>query len=220
MIVLDHPTAAAPLDVSSLIKRQKLSASDRTTLRSTCERIARSLDLIESSRPNAAGHYSRLQAAADVAEREAMSDPTPATVERLHLAVTRVSQATVTFDRINVALNAAIRREIDGLAGLANRLLDSTAAVLETEGQKRLREIAQADSTFGEAGDGAEFQRRLDATRVNLSDERQAVNAAGAALSWLCRHGFSADPFRDAAEFLGADAEPEDIDRELQADLH
>jgi hypothetical protein len=219
MQVLDH-APAAPLDVSSLIKRQKLSAADKTTLASACQRIARSLDLIESSRPNAAGHYSRLQAAADVAEREVMDDPTVANVERLHVAVTRVTQATVSFDRINVALNAAIRREIDGLAPLANRLLDSTAAALETEGKKRLAEIAQADATFGEAGDSTEFSRRLGATRVNLSDERQAVNAAGAALSWLCRHGFTADPFRDAAEFLGADAEPEDIDRELQADLH
>jgi hypothetical protein len=68
MIVFENHAPAAPLDVSSLIKRQKLSASDRTALRSTCERIARSLDLIESNRPNAAGHYSRLQAAADAAE--------------------------------------------------------------------------------------------------------------------------------------------------------
>jgi hypothetical protein len=220
MQVLDHPTAAAPLDVTSLIRRQKLSAADKTALTSTCRRIAKSLDLIESSRPSKTGFYSRLQAAADVAEREVMDDPSPANVERLHLAVTRASQATTSFDRINVALNVAIRREIDGLAPLANRLLDSTAAALETEGKKRLAEIAQADATFGEAGDSTEFQRRLDATRANLSDERQAVNAAGAALSWLCRHGFTADPFRDAAEFLGADAEPEDIDRELQADLH
>jgi hypothetical protein len=220
MIVLDHPTAAAPLDVSSLIKRQKLSASDRTALRSTCERIARSLDLIEASRPSKTGFYSRLQGAADAAEREAMSDPTPESVERLHVAVTRVTQATTSFDRINIALNAAIRREIDGLAGLANKVLDATAKALDDEGQKRLREIAQADATFGEAGDSTEFQRRLTATRANLADERQAVNAAGAALSWLCRHGFTADPFRDAAAFLGIGAESEDIDRELAADMH
>ena len=220
MQVLDHPTAAAPLDLSTLIRRQKLSAGDKAALTSTCRRIAKSLDLIESSRPNAAGHYSRLQAAADVAEREAMSDPTPATVERLHLAVTRVSQATTSFDRINVALNVAIRREIDSLAPLANRLLDSTAAVLETEGQKRLREITQSDAIFGEAGDGAEFSRRLDATRTNLADERQAVNQAGGALAWLVRFEFTADPFRDPTVFLATDAEPEDIDREIQADLH
>jgi hypothetical protein len=220
MIVLDHPTAAAPLDVSSLIKRQKLSASDRTALRSTCERIARSLDLIEASRPSKTGFYSRLQAAADVAEREVMDDPTPANVERLHVAVTRVSQAAVSFPRINPALNAAIRREIDGLAPLANRLLDSTAKALADEGSKRLREITQADSVFGEAGDSAEFQRRLDSTRVSLSDERSAVNQGGAALDWLCRHGFTENPFRDPAAFLGTDAEPLDLDRELQADLH
>jgi hypothetical protein len=220
MQVLDHPTAAAPLDVTSLIRRQKLSASDRTALRSTCERIARSLDLIEASRPSKTGFYSRLQGAADAAEREAMSDPTPESVERLHVAVTRVTQATTSFDRINIALNAAIRREIDGLAGLANKVLDATAKALDDEGQKRLREIAQADATFGEAGDLTEFSRRLAATKTNLSDERQAVNAAGAALSWLCRHGFTADPFRDAAAFLVDDAESEDIDRELQADLH
>jgi hypothetical protein len=220
MIVLDHPTAAAPLDVSSLIKRQKLSASDRTALRSTCERIARSLDLIEASRPSKTGFYSRLQAAADVAEREVMDDPTPANVERLHVAVTRVSQAAVSFPRINPALNAAIRREIDGLAPLANRLLDSTAKALADEGSKRLREITQADSVFGEAGDSAEFQRRLDSTRVSLSDERSAVNQGGAALDWLCRHGFTENPFRDAAAFLVDDAEPLDLDRELQADLH
>ena len=220
MQVLDHPTAAAPLDLSTLIRRQKLSAGDKAALTSTCRRIAKSLDLIESSRPNAAGHYSRLQAAADVAEREAMSDPTPATVERLHLAVTRVSQATTSFDRINTALNAAIRREIDGLAPLANRLLDATATALETEGKKRLAEITQADATFGEAGDSTEFQRRLDSTRVSLSDERSAVNQGGAALDWLCRHGFTENPFRDAAAFLVDDAEPLDLDRELQADLH
>jgi hypothetical protein len=220
MQVLDHPTTAAPLDLTTLIRRQKLSGSDRTALRSTCERIARSLDLIESSRPNAAGHYSRLQAAADVAEREAMDDPTPENVERLHLAVVRASQATTTFDRINVALNVAIRREIDGLAGLANKVLDATATALETEGQKRIREIAQADATFGEAGDSTEFQRRLTATRTNLADERSAVNQGGAALDWLCRHGFTENPFRDAAAFLGTDAEPLDLDRELQADLH
>jgi hypothetical protein len=219
MQVLDH-APAAPLDVSSLIRRQKLSGADKTALTSACRRIAKSLDLIESSRPNAAGHYSRLQAAADVAEREAAGNPTVANVERLHLAVVRVSQAAVSFPRINPALNAAIRREIDGLAPLANRLLDSTAAALETEGKKRLAEIAQADSTFGEAGDSTEFSRRLDATRVNLSDERQAVNQAGAALAWLCRFEFSADPFRETSAFLGTDAESEDIDRELQADLH
>jgi hypothetical protein len=219
MQVLDH-APAAPLDVTSLIRRQKLSAADRATLTSTCQRIARSLDLIEASRPSKTGFYSRLQAAADVAEREAMDDPTVANVERLHLAVTRASQATVTFDRINVALNAAIRREIDSLAPLANRLLDSTAAVLETEGKKRLAEIVHTDSVFGEAGDSAEFSRRLDATRANLSDERQAVNAAGAALAWLCRFELSGDPFRDPTVFLGTDAESEDVDRELQADLH
>jgi hypothetical protein len=220
MQVLDHPTTAAPLDVTSLIKRQKLSASDKTALTSTCRRIAKSLDLIEASRPSMTGFYSRLQAAADVAEREVMDDPSPESVERLHVAVVRVSQAAVSFPRINPALNAAIRREIDGLAPLANKVLDATATVLETEGKKRLAEITQADSTFGEAGDGAEFQRRLDATRANLSDERQAVNQAGAALAWLCRFEFSADPFRDPTAFLGTDAESEDIDRELQADLH
>jgi hypothetical protein len=220
MIVLENNAPAAPLDLSTLIKRQKLSAADRTALTSTCRRIAKSLDLIEANRPSKTNFYSRLQAAADVAEREAAGNPTPESVERLHLAVVRASQATTTFDRINVALNAAIRREIDGLAGLANRLLDSTAKALDDEGSKRLREIAQADATFGEAGDSAEFQRRLDSTRVNLSDERQAVNAAGAALNWLCRHGFVADPFRDPSAFLGIDAESEDIDRELAADLH
>jgi hypothetical protein len=220
MIVLENHAPAAPLDLSTLIKRQKLSAADRTALRSTCQRIAKSLDLIEASRPSKTGFYSRLQAAADVAEREVMDDPTPANVERLHVAVVRASQATTTFDRINVALNAAIRREIDGLAGLANKVLDATAKALDDEGQKRLREIAQADSTFGEAGDGAEFSRRLDATRVNLSDERREVNQAGAALNWLCRHGFSGDPFRDAAAFLVDDAEPLDLDRELAADMH
>jgi hypothetical protein len=149
-----------------------------------------------------------------------MDDPTPANVERLHVAVTRVSQAAVSFPRINPALNAAIRREIDGLAPLANRLLDSTAKALADEGSKRLREITQADSVFGEAGDSAEFQRRLDSTRVSLSDERSAVNQGGAALDWLCRHGFTENPFRDAAAFLVDDAEPLDLDRELQADLH
>jgi hypothetical protein len=220
MIVLENHAPAAPLDLSTLIKRQKLSAADRTALRSTCQRIAKSLDLIEASRPSKTGFYSRLQAAADVAEREVMDDPTPANVERLHVAVTRVSQAAVSFPRINPALNAAIRREIDGLAPLANRLLDSTAKALADEGSKRLREITQADSVFGEAGDSAEFQRRLDSTRVSLSDERSAVNQGGAALDWLCRHGFTENPFRDAAAFLVDDAEPLDLDRELQADLH
>jgi hypothetical protein len=220
MQVLDHPTTAAPLDVSNLIRRQRLSGSDKTALRSTCERIAKSLDLIEASRPSKTGFYSRLQAAADVAEREVMDDPTPATVERLHLAVTRVSQATTSFDRINPALNAAIRREIDSLAGLANRLLDSTAKALDDEGSKRMKEIVQSDAVFGEAGDGAEFSRRLDATRTNLADERHAVNQAGAALAWLVRFEFTADPFRDPTVFLATDAEPEDIDREIQADLH
>jgi hypothetical protein len=219
MQVLDHPTAA-PLDLSTLIRRQKLSASDRAAIRSTCERIARSLDLIESNRPNAAGHYSRLQGAADVAEREAMDDPTLANVERLHLAVTRVSQATTSFDRINVALNVAIRREIDGLAGLANRLLDSTGKALDDEGQKRMKEIVQSDAIFGEGGDSTEFSRRLAATRTNLADERSAVNQGGAALAWLVRFEFTADPFRDPSAFLGTDAEPEDIDRELAADMH
>jgi hypothetical protein len=220
MQVLDHPTAAAPLNVSSLIRRQRLSGSDKTTLTSTCQRIAKSLDLIESSRPNAAGHYGRLQAAADVAEREAAGNPTPESVERLHLAVVRASQATTTFDRINVALNVAIRREIDSLAPLANRLLDSTGKSLDDEGQKRMKEIVQSDAIFGEGGDSTEFQRRLDATRASLADERQAVNRAGAALAWLVRFEFSADPFRDPSEFLGADAEPEDIDREMAADMH
>jgi hypothetical protein len=220
MIVLENNAPAAPLDLSTLIKRQKLSAADRTALTSTCRRIAKSLDLIEANRPSKTGFYSRLQAAADVAEREVMDDPTPANVERLHVAVTRVSQAAVSFPRINPALNAAIRREIDGLAPLANRLLDSTAKALADEGSKRLREITQADSVFGEAGDSAEFQRRLDSTRVSLSDERSAVNQGGAALDWLCRHGFTENPFRDAAAFLVDDAEPLDLDRELQADLH
>ena len=226
MIVLDYPTAVAPLDVTSLIRRQKLSGSDKTTLRATCERIARSLDLIEASRPSKTGFYSRLQAAADLAEREAIDDPTPANVEKLHLAVVRASQATVSFDRINPALNAAIRREIDSLAGLANRLLDSTAKSLDDEGVKRLREITQADAVFGEGGDGTEFSRRLDATRANLSDERTQVNTAGAALAWLCRHAFTADPFRDPGAFLVSDPEAElasdvlDLDRELAADFH
>jgi hypothetical protein len=219
MQVLDH-TPAAPLDVSNLIRRQKLSAGDRTALRATCERIARSLDLIESNRPNAAGHYSRLQGAADAAEAQAAADPSPENVEKLRLAVLLADQAPTPFARINTALNVAIRREIDGLAPLANKILDSTAAALETEGKKRLAEITQADATFGEAGDSTEFQRRLAATRVSLSDERQAVNQAGAALSWLCRHGFSADPFRDPAAFLGTDAEPLDLDREMAADMH
>jgi hypothetical protein len=219
MIVLDH-APAAPLDVTSLIRRQRLSGSDKTTLTSTCQRIARSLDLIESNRPSKTNFYSRLQAAADVAEREAAGNPTPESVERLHLAVVRASQATTTFDRINVALNVAIRREIDGLAPLANRLLDSTGKSLDDEGSKRLREITQADSVFGEAGDSTEFQRRLAATRANLADERQAVNQAGAALAWLVRFEFTADPFRDAAAFLGTDAEPLDLDRELAADMH
>jgi hypothetical protein len=220
MQVLDHPNATAPLDVSALIRRQRLSGSDKTALASTCERIARSLGLIEASRPSKSGHYSRLQAAADAAEAQAAADPSPANVEELHRAVTRHHEASTSFDRINIALNVAIRREIDGLAPLANRLLDATATALETEGKKRLAEITQADATFGEAGDSTEFQRRLTATRTNLADERQAVNAAGAALSWLCRHGFTADPFRDPAAFLGTDAEPLDLDRELQADLH
>ena len=229
MQVLDYPSAVAPLDVTSLIRRQKLSATEKATLRATCERIARSLDLIEATRPSKTGFYSRLQAAADAAEREAMSDPTPANVERLHLAVVRASQATVSFDRINPALNAAIRREIDSLAPLADRLLDSTAAALETEGKKRLAEIVHADAVFGEGGDGTEFSRRLTATKANLSDERTQVNTAGAALSWLCRHGFTGDPFRDTAAFLVTDPEAEpasdkldlESDHELlAADLH
>jgi hypothetical protein len=67
MIVLENHAPAAPLDVTTLIRRQKLSASDRTALRSTCERIARSLDQIEANRPSKTGFYSRLQAAADAA---------------------------------------------------------------------------------------------------------------------------------------------------------
>jgi hypothetical protein len=220
MIVLENHAPVAPLDVSSLIRRQKLSAADRTALTSTCRRIAKSLDLIEASRPSKSGHYSRLQAAADAAEAQAAAAPSPANVEELHRAVTRHHEASTSFDRINIALNTAVRREIDSLAPLANRLLDSTAAALETEGKKRLAEITQADATFGDAGDSTEFQRRLTATRTNLADERQAVNQAGAALAWLCRFEFTADPFRDPSAFLGTDAEPEDIDRELAADLH
>ena len=220
MIVLENHAPVAPLDVSSLIRRQKLSAADRTALTSTCRRIAKSLDLIEASRPSKSGHYSRLQAAADAAEAQAAAAPSPANVEELHRAVTRHHEASTSFDRINIALNAAIRREIDGLAGLANKVLDATAKALDDEGQKRLAEIAQADATFGEAGDSTEFSRRLDATRVNLSDERREVNQAGAALNWLCRHGFSGDPFRDPSAFLGIGAESEDIDRELVADFH
>ena len=226
MQVLDYPTAVAPLDVTSLIRRQKLSAADKTTLTSTCKRIAKSLDLVAATRPSSNGHYSRLQADADSAEREVMADPTPANVERLHLAVVRASQAAVSFPRINAAMNAAIRREIDNLAPLANRLLDSTAKALDDEGSKRMKEIVQADSVFGEAGDSTEFSRRLDATKANLADERRSVNQAGAALDWLCRHGFTADPFRDTAAFLGTDAGAElasdalDLDRELAADFH
>ena len=226
MQVLDYPTAVAPLDVTTLIRRQKLSAADKTTLTSTCQRIARSLDLVAATRPSKTGFYSRLQAAADTAEREAMTDPTPANVEKLHLAVLRASQAATTFPRINAALNAAIRREIDSLATLADRLLDSTAAALETEGKKRLAEIVHADAVFGEGGDGTEFSRRLTATKANLADERRAVNAGGAALDWLCRHHFSADPFRDTAAFLVTDDGAElasdalDLDRELAADFH
>lgn len=218
MIVLDYPTAVAPLDVTSLIRRQKLSAADRATLRATCQRIAKSLDLVAATRPSSNGHYSRLQADADSAEREVMTDPTPANVEKLHLAVVRVSQAATSFPRINVAMNAAIRREIDSLTGLANRLLDGTAAALETEGRKRLAEIVHADATFGEGGDGTEFSRRLDATKANLADERRAVNAGGAALDWLCRHGFSADPFRDTADFLGTDEG--DVAVDIEKDFH
>jgi hypothetical protein len=220
MIVLENHAPAAPLDVSSLIRRQKLSAADKTTLTSTCRRIAKSLDLIEANRPSKTGFYSRLQAAADLAEREVMGDPSPENVEKLRLAVLLADQAPIPFDRINIALNTAVRREIDGLAGLANKVLDATAKALDDEGLKRLAEIAQADATFGEAGDSTEFQRRLTATRTNLADERQAVNAAGAALNWLCRHGFSGDPFRDPSAFLGIGAESEDIDRELVADMH
>ncbi len=155
-----------------------------------------------------------------------MADPTLENVEKLHVAVVRVSQAATSFPRINPALNAAIRREIDSLTGLANRLLDGTAAALETEGKKRLAEIVHADATFGEAGDGTEFERRLAATKANLADERRSVNQAGAALDWLCRHGFTADPFRDTAAFLVIDAGAElasdalDLDRELAADFH
>ena len=225
MQVLDYPSAA-PLNVGSLIRRQKLSAGDKATLRATCERIARSLDVIEATRPSMSGHYSRLQGAADAAEREAMSDPTAENAEKLHLAVLRASQAATTFPRINAALNAAVRREIDSLTGLANRLLDGTAKALDDEGSKRMKEIVQADSVFGEAGDSTEFSRRLDATKANLADERRAVNAGGAALDWLCRHHFSADPFRDTAAFLVTDAGAElasdalDLDRELAADFH
>ena len=222
MQVLDYPTAVAPLDLTALIRRQKLSAADKTTLVSTCQRIAKSLDLVAATRPSKSAHYSRLQAAADAAEREAVGDPTPENVERLHLAVVRANQATVSFPRINAALNAAIRREIDSLTGLANRLLDGTAAALETEGKKRLAEIVHADATFGEAGDGTEFERRLAATKANLADERRAVNQAGAALDWLCRHGFSADPFRDTGAFLGTDdgAELASDALDLDADFH
>lgn len=219
MIVLENHAPAAPLDLTALIRRQKLSGADKTALTSTCERIARSLDLIAATRPSANGHYSRLQAAADAAEREVMADPTPATAEKLHLAVLRASQAATSFPRINAAMNAAIHREIDSLAPLANRLLDSTAKALDDEGSKRLREITQADSVFGEAGDSTEFSRRLDATRANLADERRAVNAGGAALAWLCRHHFSADPFRDPAAFLGTDDEG-DVAVDIEKDFH
>ena len=219
MIVLDYPSAVAPLDVTSLIRRQKLSAGDKATLAATCERIARSLDLIAATRPSANGHYSRLQAAADAAEREAITDPTSATAEKLHLAVLRANQAATTFPRINAALNAAIRREIDSLTGLANRLLDGTAKALDDEGSKRMKEIVQADSVFGEAGDSTEFSRRLDATKANLADERRAVNAGGAALDWLCRHHFSADPFRDTAAFLVTDDDG-DVAVDIEKDFH
>ena len=208
---------AAPLNVDSLIRRQKVSGGDRKTLDATVGEIDKILDLIAHNRPSGAGHTSGLHLIADQAERDLAADPTAANADRLHEAVTRHRDASVSFARINAALNFAARQKIDALRPIAERVLDSVEAALESEGARRKAEILQADSVFGESGDVGEFDRRLARTKAVLADERTAIRQQGAPLAWLAEKGLTRNPYLEPAPV--ADELASDH-HELAADLH
>ena len=186
---------APALDLSNLIARQKLSATDRKTLDGTVAGIADILEQMAESRPSANGHRSRLQDMADDAERKLAESPTRENREALHGAIVRHQNAEKTFGRINAALSHAARVKIDSLRPIAERILDAVEADLESEGAKRRAEITEADRVFGECGDCSEFDRRLQRTRDFLAIERAAIREAGAALAWLASKDFCPNPY-------------------------
>ena len=208
---------AAPLNVDALIRRQKVSGSDRKTLDATVGEIDKILDLIALNRPTGNGHTSGLHLIADQAERDLAANPTAANADRLHEAVTRHRDASASFARINAALNHAARVKIDGLRPIAERVLDAVEAALQAEGSKRRAEILAVDAIFGEAGDAAEFDRRLERTRQAIADERIAIRQQGAALAWLAEKGLARNPYLEPAP---AAAELASDHHELAADLH
>jgi hypothetical protein len=195
MIVLENHAPVAPLDLSTLIKRQKLSAPDRKELDAAVAEITRVLAKMNAHRPDSQSFTSPLHLAADEAERALAADPSDANLEACNAADDALRAAESRYKRIGPALDHACRVKIDSLRAVAERILDATEADLESEGSKRRAEIIAADAVFGEGSDAAEFDARLARTRVLLAEERQAIRAQGASLSWLSAKGFCGNPY-------------------------
>lgn len=209
---------AAPLNVDSLIRRQKPASADRKTLDAAVHEIDGILALIAKARPSANGHYAKLHHIADQAERELAANPTAANMEALHDAITRHRDAEASFQRIDAALSHAARVRIDSLRPIAERVLDSVEADLEAEGAKRRAEITEADSVFGETGDAAEFNRRMARTKTFLDDERLAIRQNGAALAWLAEKGLARNPYLTPTSEPGDELASDAL--ELAKDMH
>jgi hypothetical protein len=198
MIVLENHAPAAPLDVTSLIRRQRLSAADRKELDAAVAKVTDLLDQIRESEPGTGHRRSFLSIAADQAEAAYAADPSRENREKLNSAVARNASAEASYPAINRAANLALRTTIDSLQPVAERVLDAVAADLETEGSKRREEIVKADAVFGTCGDCAEFDRRLQRTRDVLADERVTIRQKGASLAWLADKGFAVNPYTAA----------------------
>lgn len=183
------------LSLDALIRRQKLTTTDRKATDTAVAEIGTILKVIARNRPSSHGTVSKLHLAADKAESILVTNPTAENAEALHDALVRHRDAEVSFTRIDAALNLASRTRIDSLRPVAERILDAVEADLETEAAKRREEFVKADAVFGESGDASEFDRRLARTRSFLADERVAIRQNGAALDWLAKMGFTENPF-------------------------
>jgi hypothetical protein len=174
-------------DTSTLIRAEKFTAAEKTTVSGVVDTVKHLHKLIEDSRPtNANEHRKAKDAAHDVLK----NNPTPATIAAYKAALGNYLNPEAVFQPVSDILNHLIDVELKKLVPVAKRL--HSAASSAAQDPKRFGlEAAEAIEDIGERGEALSvFATGHKALLESLAAEATDLDNERTALHWLTQHGF------------------------------
>jgi hypothetical protein len=180
------PHVPSPI-AASLLAGVKPSAAQTKSIKAAQAEIERLHAIIRECEPDSGNGYSfgHLHRVMDAAGEKLHAEPTKANAEAFHAACVRLETAKLSIAGINHAIHAALGRVSQSLGPVANEIVDSAIATLESEAGKSKAAVAR---DAGVLLDVASIDRAHAHAATDLEGHRASI--ASDPLGWLENHDF------------------------------